>query len=303
MKKYSGLDRIPKGKAEGPVVPGCMVLEGGAFRGLYTQGALDALMLKGIMLQTTIGVSAGALSGIGYMSRQIGRAARVNLEYRHDSRYIGWRALFRAKSPLNLDFLFKDYEEIEPLDKLQFADPTRRFVVVCSNCLTGETVYFDRSNCNDLLLAVKASASMPFGTPMVEVEGQPYLDGGSSCKIPFQWALDNHFEKIVLIKTREVGFRKTVTGRRLAAKFYRKYPQFAEALDRSPSDYNKLCDEIDALEASGRMYVLAPSKPVTVSRLEGDVEKLGDLYWCGYNDAMAHAEEIRVYLNAPTPSA
>jgi predicted patatin/cPLA2 family phospholipase len=35
---------------------------------------------------------------------------------------------------------------------------------------------------------------------------------------------------------------------------------------------------------------------VTVSRLERDMEKLGDLYWLGYNDALANMEEIREYL-------
>ena len=37
---YSKLGSIPTGYAPDRIVEGCLVLEGGAFRGMYTQGAL-----------------------------------------------------------------------------------------------------------------------------------------------------------------------------------------------------------------------------------------------------------------------
>jgi len=88
-KTYSGISKIPSGRASDKLTEGCLVLEGGAFRGLYTQGFLDALMLADINLSCVIGVSAGALGGANYVSGQIGRSARINLNYRADSRYIG----------------------------------------------------------------------------------------------------------------------------------------------------------------------------------------------------------------------
>ena len=88
-KVYSRLDEIPKGTASDKITEGCLVLEGGAFRGLYTQGFLDAMMENDINLSCVIGVSAGALSGMNYVSGQIGRSGRINLGFRHDSRYIG----------------------------------------------------------------------------------------------------------------------------------------------------------------------------------------------------------------------
>ena len=71
---YSQFDSIPTGKATPGLVHGCLVLEGGAFRGLYTQGVVDTLMLLGINFSCTVGVSAGALAGMGYVSEQVGRA-------------------------------------------------------------------------------------------------------------------------------------------------------------------------------------------------------------------------------------
>ena len=69
---FRGLDQIPRGKASEDLIHGCLVLEGGAFRGLYTQGILDAMMLEDLNLDCVIGVSAGALSGVSYVSGQIG---------------------------------------------------------------------------------------------------------------------------------------------------------------------------------------------------------------------------------------
>ena len=115
-KKYSGLDTIPDGRASDVITEGCLVLEGGAFRGVYTQGLLDFWMQNDINFRTVIGVSAGALSSAAYMSGQIGRSARVNLGNRHNSNYIGVKALRKAHSPIRLDFAIYYYDEIEPLD-------------------------------------------------------------------------------------------------------------------------------------------------------------------------------------------
>ncbi len=69
------IEGIPRGQASERLIPGCLVLEGGAFRGLYTQGFLDAMMEQGLNLSCVVGVSAGALAGVNYVSGQIGRSA------------------------------------------------------------------------------------------------------------------------------------------------------------------------------------------------------------------------------------
>ena len=294
--KYSRIDEIPNGMASEELTEGCLVLEGGAFRGLYTQGYLDALMLNNINFQTVIGCSAGAMAGMNYVAGQIGRSARANLGYRHESSFIGVESLKRAHSVIRLDFLLKDYNGIELINIRRFYDPRRRFVAVCTDCDTGETLYFDRDYCGNIADAVKASASMPFVTPMVNVDGKMCLDGGASCKIPYQWAIDQGYEKIVVIKTRENGFRKKVSDKKSAQRIYRNHQAFAEKVDESSAAYNRQCDELEELNASGRMLVIAPSQKVTVRRVEGNMEKLGNLYWLGYNDALANMDQLKEYL-------
>ena len=296
IQTYKELSRIPHGHAGPDITPGCIVLEGGAFRGLYSQGVLDALMKKDINFACTIGTSAGALSGLNYAAGLIGRSARANLTYRHYSDYVGSGALSHARSLIRIDFLFHEYNSIEPFDEDTFFSPARRFVAVATDCRTGRPAYFEKGKCRDILSAIKASASMPYISPMVDVDGRPCLDGGCSCRIPYQWALDEGYEKIVVVRTREPEYRKSVPKRRSPFQVYRRYPDFAASLADSSREYNRQCDEIQVLSDSGRIFVIAPSRKVTVGRLETNMDKLGDLYWLGYQDTLDRMDSLRNYL-------
>ena len=298
METYSKIGSIPTGSAPDRLIDGCLVLEGGAFRGLYTQGVLDAWMQRGVNFSCTLGVSAGALAGISYVSGQIGRSARANLGHRHDKAYIGTAALRKSKSLIRLDFLIDDFNAIEPLDEARFQDPRRRFLAEATDCRTGNSVFWERGQC-DIFSAVKASASMPFVTPMVDVDGVPCLDGGCSCGIPFDWALGQGFDKIVVIRTRHRAYRKPAKERNTAEAVYRRWPEFARNVDRIPATYNELCDRLEGLEQIGRIFVLAPERPIRVSRVEGDLEKLGALYWQGYTEGLNSLEGLSQYLGIP----
>ncbi|MBR2755316.1 MAG: patatin family protein [Lachnospiraceae bacterium] len=298
MKKiYSKVNTIPKGQASGRLIDGCLALEGGAFRGLYTQGFLDALMIQDINLSCVIGISAGALSGVNYVSGQIGRSGRINLTYRHDSRYVGLKALLHSHSPLDISFLIEERGIIkEKLDEERFYRPQQRFIAVTTNELTGETVYFEKGKCTDILKAVQASATMPIISPPVMIDGVPYFDGGCSCNFPYQWAMEQGYRKILVIRTRELSYRKEVKESKLSLRMYQKYPAFARKLADRDFIYNQDCDDVERLHNEGRLLLLAPSQPVTVTRLEKDMEKLGDLYWLGYQDCLDRLEEIKTYL-------
>lgn len=301
MKKpvvYSGVDQLPSGRASGPITDGCIVLEGGAFRGVYTSGVLDALMEAGINLQCTIGVSAGAMNGVNYVTGQIGRSARVNLQYRRDPRYVGLHAYQVNHGIIGFDFIFGDYNQMDPLDREALEHGGRRFVAVVANCRTGKTEYFEPGNCSDILKAIQASASMPYVSRPVLVDGVPCLDGGCTDKIPYGWALRSGYQKIVVVRTRPDNYRKQVRERsaHLARRVYRNFPQFAEALGESDRNYNRQCDMLERLRQQGRVFVISPSQPVTIGRLEKDMEKLGRLYHLGYEDARCQMEALRAYL-------
>ena len=300
---YSGIDELPTGFASENLTPGCLVLEGGAFRGLYSGGVIDALMDNDINLQAICGVSAGALYGFCYTGAQRG-SARINLRYRHDSRYVGTRALRKNQGIMGWDFLFGRVELQSAEERRRFYDDRRRFAVVATNVDTGCAEYLEKGDadhrgCADIVAATCASASMPYVSQPVWVGANRYLDGGCADKIPFQWAIDEGYQKIIVIRTREKGFRKPEsknTPLAAHARYGRDFPAFAEALGASDHNYNLQCDQLEKLEEQGRVKVIYPSQPVDVARLEGDMEKLGQLYHLGYDDTMAQMDDIKAYL-------
>lgn len=295
---YEHINELPTGHAKDILTDGCMVLEGGAFRGLYTQGALDYLMQNDVNLQTTIGVSAGAMGGVNYVSGQIGRSIRINLLYRHDSNYIGTGAMKHDHGITGFSYLWNDISEEYPLDEKTFYDPKRRFIAVATDVATGKPVFFEKGKTEDILRAVTASATIPYVSQPVEIDGRKYLDGGCGDKIPYNWALAQGYEKIVVIRTRDRGYRKNVakTPRDLIKKEYAKYPELARDLLEEAPRYNIELNNLDALEQSGRVFVLAPSRPITITRFEGNLEALADVYHLGCNDMKDHFAELQEYL-------
>lgn len=299
MQVYSRLADIPQGHADTQKLQeGCLVLEGGAFRGLYTQGALDALMQNGINIQTTVGVSAGAMGGLNYVSGQIGRSARINLRYRHHPDYVGLGALRRDHGITGFSFAFGEFDEEEPLDWDAFSDPRRRFVAAATDIETGEASYFEKGKCPDILQAIRASATVPYVSLPVALGGRKYLDGGCAVTVPVDWALEQGFQKIFVIRTRDRAYRKPKGAADSVIDLeYGRHPAFAEKLKGQQAAYNALVAHIDELERRGRILVLSPSRPIEIARFEGDMEKLGALYWQGHEEANAMMDEIASYFS------
>ncbi|MBR3203189.1 MAG: patatin family protein [Solobacterium sp.] len=298
MKTYTGLDDLPRGTASRKITKGLLVLEGGAWRGMYTQGVLDAMMEDDLNLSAVIGVSAGALSGLSYVSGQIGRSIHLNLLYRHDPNYFGRGAILKDHGVTGFSYLFGKMSEEWPLDEDRFYDPNRRFVAVATNIDTGEAEYFEKGKCSDIFKAIQASATVPYVSEAVEIDGKRYLDGGIAQKIPLDWALEQPEEKIILIRTRDRNYRKPLKATNRVAKleYGRKYPNLMYDLYEEQEHYNILISRIEQLEAAGRLFVLAPSQPVTISRFEGNIEELGNLYWLGYSDGKAATDAMKEYL-------
>ncbi len=298
---YSGLDRIERADAPECYINGCLVLEGGAFRGIYTGGVIDALMKNGINMSAVVGVSAGALNGVDYASGQIGRAGIATLEYRNDSRYVGTTALKNNNGIIGFDFMFGEFaDKLYPFNYERFFRKDHRYVAVASCLETGKTVYFEKDSCKEeIFKAAAASASIPYVSRSVEIGGRHYLDGGCTCKIAYKWALKQGYEKIIVVRTRHRSFRRkqSVKDLVMAEQIYgHKYPLFAKRLGLSSGMYNHQCDEIDRLTDEGRLYTIYPSSTEEVSRMEGDTEVLGERYWLGYNDTLSQMDSIKAYL-------
>lgn len=269
-----------------------LVLEGGGLRGVFTCGVLDCFMEKGIRFPFTVGVSAGACNGLSFMSGQKGRAKASNIDLMDEYHYVGFRYLLTQRCIMDFKLLFEDFpERIIPYDYDAYFSNPDRFIMVTTNCLTGEAEYFEeKSSSQRVMDIVRASSSLPFVSPVTYVDGTPMLDGGIVDSIPVEYAMTNGYERIVAVLTRNRGYRKKKSSMRLARLFYRKYPLLQKALAERNYRYNKTMDLIEKLEDEGKIMVIRPVKPIQVGRMEKDTDKLRDLYMEGYEEARKFIE-------------
>jgi len=300
MQKFSRIDEIELKDASNEITPGCICLEVGAFRGVYTSGVLDVLMEAGINFECTAGVSAGAMNGCNYVSGQIGRSAHINLIYRHDPRYVGVKNLLKEGGVIGFDFCFYGLESDLPFNEKRFFDKKRRFYAVATNMETGKPDYINRDKTSNVFTSIKASASMPYISTPVELDGNYYLDGGCSNNIPFEWAINQGFEKIVVVKTRHGSYTEPKMGEKqlmLIDKLYgEKYPNFAKVYSRNTIRYNDELYNLRQLADCGRLFLIEPTSEINIGRLEPDMEKLGELYYMGRADAALRLPALREYL-------
>ena len=264
-----------------------LVLEGGGLRGVFTCGVLDYFMDHGIRFPFTVGVSAGACNGLSYMSGQRGRARSSNIDLMEKHHYVGFKYLITQGCIMDYKLLFEDFpEKIIPYNYDAYFSNPDRFVMVTTNCLTGEAEYFEEKSSSERVMSiVRASSSLPFVSKITYVDGVPMLDGGIVDSIPVQYALDQGYEKLVVILTRNKGYRKKEGKMRIAKAFYRKYPELQKALSVRNIRYNQTMDLIEKLEAEGRITVIRPIRPIEVGRIEKDTTKLAALYQEGYEVA------------------
>ncbi len=298
-KIYSGWESLPKGYSSDVLTEGCLVLEGGAFRGLYASGVLDVLMENDINMSCVLGVSAGALNGVNYAAGQIGRSARINLRYRHDENYVGVKPMFTEHGIIGFDFIFGELDGVEPLDYETFRK--RRFVTVTTDVDTGRPHFWEQSNCADIFNAIKASASLPYVSSPVEVEGTFNLDGGCCLNIPYNWAIRQGYKKVIVIKTRADDYREpsqSDMSLMLTRVMYKDKPALCDALCHRSERYNLELDELFYLTNHRSVFTFSPSRPIDdVGRLETDMEKLGELYYLGRRDCESRLEDLKGYLS------
>lgn len=264
-----------------------LVLEGGAMRGVFTCGVLDWMMDNSIHFPYVIGVSAGACNGASYISNQKGRARFSNIELLEKYKYAGLKHYLTKKNFMDFDLLFNEFPyTILPFDFDAYANAGKCFEMVTSNCLTGQPEYFEEyTDHHHLLTILRASSSMPFFSPVVDVDGTPMLDGGVCDSIPLARAMSKGYGKAVVVLTRNKGYRKAKSKLKVPSFMLKQYPLMREAINNRNELYNAQLDLVEQLESEGKVIVIRPEAPMTIDRIENDTHKLIHFYDHGYECA------------------
>ena len=276
-----------------------LVLEGGAMRGLFTAGVLDALMRHGIGFDGIVGVSAGAAFGCNLKSRQIGRVLRYNLRFCRDWRYASWRSLWRTGDFFGAEFCYHTLPgKLDPFDAAEFARDPTEFHLVCTDIERGEAVYRKCAAADGTTMEyMRASASMPLVSRIVEVDGKKLLDGALSDSIPLEYFERLGFTRNVVVLTQPEGFAKRPTHALTLMKLvYRRYPKLAELAAKRHEMYNAQLEYVRQAERAGRALVIRPEEKLPIGRISHDPETIGKTHRIGVETAEKRLEEIVAFL-------
>jgi len=278
-----------------------IVFEGGAFRTVFSCGVMDSFLDENIMPDYIIGVSAGAAYGTSYAAKQRGRDLSIIMKYSHDKRYMGFRNLINPKnrSYYGLDFAYNSVpNELIPFDYEEYSRFKGEFKVVVTNVLTGKPEYlpltFDDRNSKLL----QATCALPLLFPFIYLNDIPYLDGGLSDSIPYEKAFEDGCDKVVVVLTRQPGYKKTTShSTKRITYLYKKYPELITDLLLRAERYNASLDRLIKLENEGKVIVIRPTFTDDFGRLEKDFEKIQALYEDGIKKGSAIANEVKHFFN------
>ena len=275
-----------------------LVLEGGAMRGLFTAGIIDVMMEAGVEPDGLIGVSAGAAFGCNYKSRQPGRAIRYNTRFARDKRYCSWQSWLKSGDLYNAEFGYHIIPtQYDVFDDAAFDANPMTFVVVCTDVLTGKAVYKQLDKSSPLTYDwIRASASMPLASKVVELEGQKVLDGGVADSIPLEYFESIGYSRNVVILTQPKGFVKEhnplMPLMRIAL---RKYPHMIEAMDTRHIMYNRQLEYVRAAEQAGRCLVIRPDDKLPIGHISHDPDEMRRVYDIGRKMGERYINRIKAF--------
>ena len=274
-----------------------LVLEGGAMRGMYTAGVLDVFLTEQIAVDCVVGVSAGALFGVNYLSGQKGRVIRYNKRFNRDPRYMGLLPLLREGNIVSTRYAYEDVpRRLDPFDDAAFQKSGIPFYAVITDVDSGKPEYVLIHSVFAQMDVLRASGSMPMVSHPVLIGGRRYLDGGITDSIPFIWLAGQGCDRLIVVLTRDMEYRKSPMPAALVQLYAKKYPQIAIRLRERHTLYNSSVAQLKQWEAAGKAFVIRPSRPVQVKRIEKDPAKLQAAYDLGMQDARSQLDSLKHYL-------
>ena len=273
-----------------------LVLEGGAMRGFFTAGICDVMMEHDIWPDGLIGVSAGAAFGCNYKSRQIGRAIRYNMRFAKDSRYSGVKSFLKTGNYFNSEFAYHIVPtKYDLFDDKAFEENPMEFIAVCTNVETGKPVY-QKLQLSDSATYdwIRASASMPIASRVVELGGYKLLDGGVSDSIPLAYFEQQGYDCNIVILTQPDGYQKRRTRLMpLMRMALRKYPLMVEAMNHRHIMYNQQLEYVKQAEQEGRCLVIRPEKSIPIGHISHDPNRMKMVYEMGRTAGEQQIENIK----------
>lgn len=272
-----------------------LVLEGGGMRGMFSAGVFEAFLAQAISFPYITAVSAGACNILSYMSQQPLRTRQIIEKYVTDKRYFSLRNWLKNGSIFGFDFIFEDLpKQLLPFDYAAYRRYKGILQVATTDIERGQSLWFDQEGIGEDFIPVRASSSMPFVAPIVHFKGHALLDGALLAPIPYERALEAGYDKLVVVLTRNAGYRKKKGVPKFLLKtVYKDYPKLWEIMEERPALYNKQLEAVEEMERAGRAVIIRPQIPLTIDKFDIKPHKLLALHDHGIGCGLAAMQKIR----------
>jgi predicted patatin/cPLA2 family phospholipase len=225
-----------------------LVVEGGGMRGALTAGMCRVLEGAGLMasIDRVYGCSSGALSGCFAAAGQASLWA-ASFEDLACRTFIDPSRALRGRPVIDLEFLFDQViARRRPLSDAGLASgPELRAVAVAAS-RAELRVLGDLGSAADVLAAARASCSIPVltGAPPT-FRGETLVDGGLLEPIPYRTALREGSTHVLVLRSRDAGYRAPPPGRIAERALARSHPELLPLLRSSSDRYNRDAAELE----------------------------------------------------------
>lgn len=272
-----------------------LVLEGGGMRGMFSAGVFEAFLAQGLTFPYITAVSAGACNILSYMSQQPLRTRQIIEKYVTDKRYFSLRNWLKNGSIFGFDFIFEDLpKQLLPFDYAAYRRYNGILQVATTDIERGQSLWFDQEGIGEDFIPVRASSSMPFVAPIVHFKGHALLDGALLAPIPYERALEAGYDKLIVVLTRNAGYRKKKSVPKFLLKtVYKDYPKLWEIMEERPALYNRQLEAVEEMERAGRAVIIRPQIPLTIDKFDIKPHKLLALHDHGIGCGLAAMPKIR----------
>ncbi|URQ88155.1 patatin family protein [Pseudoalteromonas sp. SCSIO 43088] len=262
-----------------------LVVEGGAMRGIFATGVLDAFIQANYQpFNQCYGVSAGATNIAAYLCAQYKRNHAVLTDYSCRPEFIDFIRFIKGGHLFDLDWLWQETIRDIRLDLDTFEKQASEFYIVTTNIQTGQAEYL-KANATLLEEQLKASCALPIAYREFPVINNLQLtDGGVADSIPIRKAYEMGNKEITVILSQPLGYKKKPSKAPWFVKrLYKNTPALAEATLRRAENYNQSIDFITNPPSDCKINIIAPPPNFAVGRTTKSFEKLSAGYEMGLN--------------------
>jgi len=186
-----------------------LVVEGGAMRGIFAAGVLDAFLENEYReFDFAVGVSAGSTNLIGYLAGDHGRSRHIITDHACRAEFINWQRFMSGGHLCDVHWLWHQSLQDVPLNLGRHWQSQTPLWVVTTSVEDGAPRYHlaTPDNLNEIMTA---SCSIPFAyRQFPTVNGHPMTDGGLGDSIPVRWAYEQGARDITVVLSRHQGYRK-----------------------------------------------------------------------------------------------